>query len=405
MKKIALACCLLGGGTAPAFAQSSITLYGILDAGIGYSNNQAVQQSAGSAGKPAVSVNHSKIGFVSGSTFADRWGFKGVEDLGGGNRAVFTLENGFNIGTGALASSGSMFNRQAFVGLGNSKWGTLTAGRQYDAIVDLVEPIGPTRYLNGIAAHPGDLDDFDNSLRINNSLKYVSPVMAGFTIEALYGFGGQPGSLHDKNTYGLGVGYARGPLAGAVAYYRADNSKTGPTDPSIGTWNSSSDSIFNSSINVGFASAETSQIIGTAWTYVVGPVTLGLNYSNTQYKAGPFSLYKKSETFNTGTAVVSYQVTPAFTLASAYTYTRGSAVSDNVSSPRYNQISVAAFEALSKRTILFLVGGYQHASGETLDAFGNVVSATASVGDASNGGGSSASNSQIVVRAGIRHYF
>ncbi|NIF77703.1 porin [Paraburkholderia sp. Cy-641] len=404
-KKLILASLVLGTGAGAACAQSSVTLYGILDAGIGYSNNQAVTVTPGAAGRPAMLVNHSKLGFVSGSTFADRWGLKGVEDLGGGYRAVFTLENGFNIGTGAFASAGTMFNRQAFVGLGNTRYGTLTFGRQYDPLVDLVEPLGPTRFLNGIAAHPGDLDDFDNSLRISNSVKYTSPVMGGFTIEALYGFGGQPGSMHDKSTYGIGAVYARGPLAGSVAYYRADNSKTGPDDVTNGTWVGSSDSIFNSSINAGFASAETLQIIGTAWNYVIGPVTLGLNYSNVQYRPGPFSLFHRNQKFNTGGAVASWQVTSTLALATAYAYSRGSSVDGSSSPPQYNQISVAAFKNLSKRTILFLVGGYQHASGRTLDAFGNVVDATASVGDASNGGGSSASNSQVVVRAGIRHHF
>lgn len=405
MKKLAITIALSATGALPAcaFAQSSVTLYGALDAGFGYTSNQAVQQSRASVGTPAVYRNHSQVGFTSGTWYGDRFGLKGREDLGSGNAAVFQLENGFDIGSGKLGSSGTMFNRQAFVGLSSNRYGTLTMGRQYDPIVDLVEPVGPTPLLTGMGAHPGDIDDFDNSLRINNSVKYTSPTVGGFTAEALYGFGGQAGSVKQKNTYGAGVSYMNGPLNAAVAYFRADNSKSGPADATIGTWDGSSDSVFNSSVNVGFASAQTMQVIGAAATYTIGPATFEINYGNTRYKSGEFSLYSGTAQFNSGGLVFSYAMNTAWTLAAGYNYTRASAVS-GADAAQYHQLAAASFYALSKTTSLYGLIGYQHASGETLDALGNVVAATASVGDASNGA-SSASNSQVVARVGLLHRF
>ncbi len=82
-----------------AFAQSSVTLYGVLDEGIDYTNN---------AGRGAVWEMAS--GYAQGS----RWGLKGSEDLGGGMKAVFQLENGFDVSSGRLGQGGRMFGRQAY---------------------------------------------------------------------------------------------------------------------------------------------------------------------------------------------------------------------------------------------------------------------------------------------------
>ncbi len=89
-----------------AHAQSSVTLYGIIDAGISYANNAA-----------RTGGNDSLVKYDDGVAQGSRWGLKGAEDLGGGLKAIFTLENGFNSGNGTLGQGGAMFGRQAFVGL------------------------------------------------------------------------------------------------------------------------------------------------------------------------------------------------------------------------------------------------------------------------------------------------
>ena len=100
MKKTTVTLLAMSSLSLTAHAQSSVTLYGIVDAGLGYTSGQRVLQTKGAAGKPAVYSNGSSYGFASGTWSGDRWGLKGNEDLGDGLSAVFQLENGFNIGTG-----------------------------------------------------------------------------------------------------------------------------------------------------------------------------------------------------------------------------------------------------------------------------------------------------------------
>lgn len=122
IKRSMVVCAAVGCGV--AHAQSSVTLYGLVDAGITYTNNATSGTGHGAL-----------VQFTSGSSQGDRWGLTGKEDLGGGLKAIFTLESGFQLSNGALAQSGLLFNRAAFVGL-DGRFGTLTLGRQYDFIGD-----------------------------------------------------------------------------------------------------------------------------------------------------------------------------------------------------------------------------------------------------------------------------
>src|ERR1700738_4228053 len=106
MKKTLLVGALTGVFATMAHAQSSVTLYGLIDAGISYSSNVG--------GKSLWQE-------TSGAMNASRWGLRGSEDLGGGLKAIFTLENGFNIDTGKFGQNGAEFGRQAFVGLSSNQ--------------------------------------------------------------------------------------------------------------------------------------------------------------------------------------------------------------------------------------------------------------------------------------------
>src|ERR1700751_1017325 len=112
MKRIALSTLSLAllGVTGVAHAQSSVTLYGVLDDSIQYVSNVG--------GK-------SLYNMAAGNLQGNRWGVKGTEDLGGGLKAIFQLENGFNPNNGALGQGGKMFGRQAYVGLTGDQWGTV----------------------------------------------------------------------------------------------------------------------------------------------------------------------------------------------------------------------------------------------------------------------------------------
>src|ERR1044072_1523990 len=109
MKRLALSTLSLAllSVTGVAHAQSSVTLYGLIDESIQYAHN-----TVDASGK-----NSNQVGLVGGNLQGNRFGLKGTEDLGGGLKAIFQLENGFDINSGRLGQGGKMFGRQAYVGL------------------------------------------------------------------------------------------------------------------------------------------------------------------------------------------------------------------------------------------------------------------------------------------------
>ena len=134
-----------------AFAQSSVTLYGMVDDALVYANNQR--------GLNSTSSGHANWYLRQGNLYASKWGLRGAEDIGGGTKVIFDLQNGFDLNTGALSSSTQIFSRQAYVGVQNNTYGTFTAGRQYTPYYQFVGPLAPSNWLTGATgAHPGDVD-------------------------------------------------------------------------------------------------------------------------------------------------------------------------------------------------------------------------------------------------------
>jgi predicted porin len=137
---------------------------------------------------------------------------------------------------------------------------------------------------------------------------------------------------------------------------------------------------------------------------VFGAATIGLTYSNIQFGnlgktfASPFTGQKA--TFNNGEINFKYQLTPALLVGAAYDYTRGEQIEGN-SRAQYHQGALGVDYFLSKRTDVYLVGVYQHALGDTVNATGQVVAATAGI----NGLTGSSSSNQFTARIGIRHKF
>ncbi|WP_262054368.1 porin, partial [Burkholderia thailandensis] len=192
-KKLAITTlALIGMLAVDAHAQSSVTLYGTLDAGIDYVSNQK-----GAGG------GRSNWMMESGNVSTDRWGLRGAEDLGGGLSAVFDLENGFNIANGKLGNGGDEFGRQAWVGVGSRDWGTVTLGRQYDFLVDFVAPLSATGsgFGGNLADHPFDNDNLNNDMRMNNAVKFRSATYDGFTFGGAYAFSNAAGGFSDNNAY------------------------------------------------------------------------------------------------------------------------------------------------------------------------------------------------------------
>ena len=238
MKKTLLAAALLAGFAGAASAQSSVTLYGVLDGGLRY-------QSISLANGDGVTNFGGAYGVQSGN----RWGMKGVESLGNGNNAIFMLESGFDVGNGTSQQGGRLFGRQSWLGVENTAWGQVRLGRMLslttDYLVNVVDPFGAGfGQLNmGHAFTSG------NTLRLDNTLMYKTPNMSGFEAGLGYSFatgltsnGGQTGYgfATSNNTRQLTVGakYANGPFYAAASYekaYAADS--TTQSGNSVNNWN------------------------------------------------------------------------------------------------------------------------------------------------------------------------
>lgn len=181
----------LGMVSASAFAQSSVTLYGLVDTGIEYVSH------ANAAGDHVL-----RVPSISGE-LPSRWGIRGTENLGGGWNAIFTLENGFNLRGGDIGQGGRLFGRQAWVGF-EGPWGALTFGRQYNmafwALAD-ADMLGPD--LHGIGA----LDNYLPNARSDNTIVYKG-TYKGVTAGASYSFG--------RDSAGTGNSPGQGTCAGQV---------------------------------------------------------------------------------------------------------------------------------------------------------------------------------------------
>lgn len=384
LRKSLLSFALLGGFSATVRAQSTVTLYGVIDESLQFTHN-------------ATPTGSNQLGLASGAVSGSRWGLSGAEDLGGGLKAIFQLESGFDANNGRLGTyngTSSLFGRQAYVGLQSSRLGTVTLGRQYDPVVDLVQGLTEDAYFGSSFATAGDVDNYDNSSRTNNAVKYLSPSFGGLQVETMYALGGVAGQTGSGQTWSVAAAYNAGPFSLAGGYFVADNANPGilRTD-----WSSTSDGTFDGPVNLGYETAKSINIARIAARYVVGQYTLGLGYSNALYKADAQSLFASTEKFNTGQAYFNYQATPALLLGLGYSYTHA----NGDANASYNQVSLGADYSLSKRTDVYLVGAWQKASGSQLNADGSVSGAEASIGSY----GIAGTNSQDMVSLGIRHRF
>ncbi|WP_454874080.1 porin [Paraburkholderia xenovorans] len=385
-KKILTAATLALFATA-AHAQSSVTLYGLIDAGISYANNSKT------------ATGHDNIfKYDDGVAQGSRWGLRGTEDLGGGLKALFVLENGFNSGNGTLGQGGALFGRQAFVGLSKDGAGSLTFGRQYSFSTDYLG----SSYSNGgqtvagnYAYHINDVDQLTSS-RINNAVKFSSANFAGLTFGAMYGFSNQAGAFGgapatgpaaapvagSSRAYSFGANYANGPFGVGAAY--TDIRFPGQASPTFST----------ALANVTTGTVRDLRTFGVGGRYSIGAATLWALYTNTRFE--PIS--GSSTTFTAYEAGAKYAFTPALTAAAGYTYMHLS----DANTGHWNQADLSVDYALSKRTDVYALGIYQIAAGRNKgqDLQAQIGSSTSYF----NTSGTGADN-QLAFRVGIRHKF
>ncbi|MGS0742458.1 porin [Glaciimonas sp. GG7] len=386
MKKVILVAGLLSGIAGVAQAQTNVTIYGVIDLGMNYTNNVG--------GKNSVQM---ESGYAQGS----RLGFKGNEDLGGGLSALFQLENGFAADTGKLGQGGLMFGRQAIVGLSSKTAGTVTLGRQYDSVVDYLGPMTANGNWAGyLFSHPLDNDNTDNSFRINNSLKYTSPSFSGLQFGGLYGFGETAGNNSKNRTYSLGASYANGPLTAGLAYMNM----TAPGSSGAG-----GGSVTGTDAN--FTGINSKQkIFGAGVNYALGATTVGFVYSRTNLSKpdggngyiasfAPAVGTLNSMRFTNYELNAKYDVSAAFFVGAMYTYTQGTYdATGGKAKPKWSTLGLMADYSFSKRTDVYAQAAYQKVGG---DLTGSSLDQAYNTGSA----GSSGNDKQAVVRIALRHKF
>lgn len=362
-----------------AQAQSSVTLYGELDNAIAYYNN----------------VGHKSLVELQGADLtANQWGLKGAEDLGGGLKAIFNLENGFNIDTGKLSQGGRMFGKNAWVGLSSDTLGKVTMGRQLDTTVDLVQPLTADGYGPAFST-PGDADNNDNTFRLQNAIKYTSPTYAGLQFEAMYGLGGVAGDISSQESSSAALAYAHGSFSAAAGYIFAKNDGPAGVGTADQTQNNSVTPLYGDDPFVG-----SRLITHVAAQYVWNKLTANVRYSNAQWKPyATFTAFNQKETFNTGAVSLDYELTAAVTVNAGYTFMKSS----GGSSATYNNVAAGMEYSLSKRTTLYAMGAYSHARGTTFSQDGNsLVAAGGTIGDIES---SSSTPTQIAFIFGLTTRF
>jgi predicted porin len=360
MKKSLIALAVLAASGA-AMAQSSVTIYGLVDAYVGQTSREVT-----STNPAARSAELKQTVVNSNGQNNSRWGLKGTEDLGGGMKALFVLEGGFNTDTGGFNNisnqGGGLFGRQAWVGL-QSGFGTVGLGRQYPAYDDLrgaTNMIYDSNFATTATVWGTGLQDYQN--RSSNSIKYISPDFAGFSGAATYGFGENKTATNDaENVAAIHVKYANGPLLVGYAHQREKQVAGG--------------NLFGGGANVGvaagpvlFNSTRKYNLLGASYDLGMAKVTGQYNQAKGATSATTSASDKE---FNVGVSVPF----GAAALAAGYSRSKSDAAGNN---NRGTGVSLLGTYALSKRTNLYT--GYLVTKVESANAGTEVKASTFGLG-------------------------
>ncbi|WP_321915618.1 MULTISPECIES: porin [unclassified Paraburkholderia] len=364
----------------------SLRLSGSIDAGIAYvsdAGNTNGHQSAWQAKNGDINIS--------------RWALSGTEPLSSDLSAIFTLTNGFSVMNGNAAQQGRLFGFQAWMGLSSQRAGTLTMGRQFDEVVQFVEPfaLGGTSYGGAGFAHVYDNDNLDNYTRINNSVKYVTPVLGNLKLGALYGFSNAAGGFANNRAYSFGFSYQYGNLDSGAGYLqldRASNLSTANTDGAVPTG-----APFN---------AERQRTWAAGGLYHFGPGAAGLIVSETRLDNATsinnvadtaISLPGDDVRFDNVEVNLRYYVTTNWNLSAGYTFTLGRfAMPTGVRYPKWHQAGIVSTYFLTPRTDVYAETIYQRAN-----QLGGTGIQGAQISNFSRASGAN----QLVAAVGLRHRF
>ncbi len=380
MKKSLVALAVLGAFSSAAYAQTSVTVYGVIDLSVNYTTHQdAAGDHVFSLGDSNASTGAGDGG--QGALSGSRWGLKGEEDLGGGSKAIFKLESGFTANNGQSDQQGQLFGRQAYVGFANSNVGTFTFGRQYGTMTDVAfdfDPLGVGNYL------ANEWEVFLFGVRFDNTIKYTNQ-FGPVQLNVQYSVGGQAGSDSIGNTYGASVKYDNAGIAFAGGVQQSEDANSNKL---------------------------------TAWTidgkYTFGQATLFLDYDHINTDPG----FAKAHSLSGGalantsifisnagnttsrkdslwTAGFAYNLTPATTVTLGY---MDDLISQDIVGGGSMKTAYALLEyRLSKRTEVYLTVDDSRATGQA-------ATSAASGSGSINGVGAGQSNSAAYA-AGMRVTF
>jgi predicted porin len=289
MKKTLVAMAALASMS--AFAQSSVTLYGIGDIWFGSLKNGA---------PGAISQTVLNSGGLNGS----RFGLRGTEDLGGGMSASFQFENGFSLDSGATsttnagvltailpapATSAAIFGRQAYIGL-NGGFGNIRLGRQYSSYDELrggTDTLGHTSFSATAGSGAWDRNGFGYTFRVNNMIRYETPNMSGFTANVSYGLGeNKTAAAGADSLVAVKAQYANGPLMAGIAF---QTEKLGAVAGSLKhTLIAGSYDLGVAKINAGYNTSKATPLTDSEYSFGVtvpmGAFSLAASYGNSKTK-------------------------------------------------------------------------------------------------------------------------
>ncbi|WP_241025684.1 porin [Burkholderia sp. Tr-20390] len=344
-----------------ASAQSSVTMFGLLDAGVTYVSNEG---------------GHSNFKFDDGIYNPNFWGLQGKEDLGGGYYASFRLLNQFQLSNGAVIPGQSFFGQEAYVALASDKYGEFRLGEQYDFMHELLLPTGADGALYGGGFYNFRNGPFNalqipnnatgaiswdrlNGVPVDNAVKYLSPSIAGLRLGAMYGFGNVAGSTAESNAYSFDLLYRAGGFSGGAAYtsQRYAGGADGPPQIRIVNWGVGARYSFESfGINALLTTVKNQLSGASAYSAQVGG---------------------------------SWQSTPFWLLSANYMYMKGN---ETLTNNHAHQITGAASYFLSKRTAVYAEAAYQRTNSGAFAQFNGVYVP-------------SSSPSQAIGRVGVRTSF
>ncbi len=380
-RAVRLAFPVLLGLPAAAMAQSGVTLYGVIDTALTY------QTHSNPAGDAQVGLQQGGEGFLSGS----RFGLKGVEDLGGGIKAGFVLENGFLADTGKFDQQGQLFGRQAYVKIGN-QWGELALGRQYTTANTMLYYVDPL----GVGAAPSNSwMVYLTGQRYDNAVSYTGN-FGPVSLIAEYALGETAGNTRATSSMSFGLKYAAGPITAIGDFQQTRDSQSRTANLYLAGLKAAVGraSLFANYIHsdreAGFDSSK-----GGTDTATITSMSTAATPTNRAAINSVFGSSRHDDFFTLG---ASYAVTGNVTLTGSVMHNRTRA--DSFSGNRTTAYAVADY-AFSKRTDTYVALAYDRVHGDWSGLFGNnTTSWTGGSGTPLDG-----RDSQTTVMVGLRHQF